>query len=278
MSYRSRANPLSPGVIDLETARRAVAQVAQERDALAQQLQRAQAVVDSLRRQLEARTAESAELARAVRALQARVPADAGQLEEERGRTYEANEKLERLTAKLRRVEAQLQASIEERDVAAAERDRALAATAAAQAETRELGATSPDAERVQRLAADLERVRFHQQQAIVRGVRERTDHLLAELVSVRDSVERALDTVPDSAGSWHDGLLAVLARVDHVFEREGVQVVGRPGERFDPSVHDAVGTLDGPEGTIVETAGSGLVRADGSVVVVAKVLVGRGS
>ncbi|HHO50872.1 MAG TPA: nucleotide exchange factor GrpE [Deltaproteobacteria bacterium] len=266
---------MSPTVVDVETARRAVAQVARERDALAQQLQRSQSMVDSLRRQLEARTAEATELLRTVRALQARVPPAAGELEEERERAEEAHQRLLRLGERLERVETQLATCTQERDVAVAERDQARASLAAARAEAKELGAGSPDAGRAQRLAADLANVKRRQEEAIERGVREQTDHLLVELVSVRDSVLRALDTLPGAASAWHDGLLAVLARVDGVLEREGVHLVGHPGERFDPRVHEAVGTVEGPGGVVVQTVSSGLVREDGSTVVPAKVLVG---
>lgn len=277
MPYRSRSHAQFPSVVDAESARRAIAQVARERDALAQQLQRAQSVVGSLKRQLDARTSESAELARAVRALQGRGPAVAEELEEERARTEEAHRRVEQLAGRLERVVAQLDASVEERDQAIADRDRVSAALAAARAEVRELGVSSPDAGRSQRLAEDLARLRRHQAEAIERGVRSGTDHLLVELVSVRDSVRRALQTLPGTGGSWHDGLLAVLSRVDHVLERDGVHVVGHPGELFDPQVHEAVGSMKGPEGAIVETVSSGLVRADGSVMVPAKVLVGGG-
>ena len=40
MSYRSRRYPLDAGVVDVETARRAIAEVARERDAVVQQLHR----------------------------------------------------------------------------------------------------------------------------------------------------------------------------------------------------------------------------------------------
>lgn len=277
MSIRNRSNSMFPGVVDAESARRAVAQVARERDALAQQLQRAQSVLGSLKRQLDARTAESAELARAVRALQGRGPAVAEELEEERARTEEAHRRIQQLADRHERTEAQLDACVAERDLAIADRDRVSAALAAARAEVRELGVSSPDAGRAQRLAEDLARVRRHQAEAIERGVRSGTDHLLVELISVRDSVRRALASLPGTGGSWHDGLLAVLARVDHVLERDGVHVVGHPGELFDPHVHEAVGSAEGPEGAIVETVSSGLVRSDGSVMVPAKVLVGGG-
>ena len=254
-----------------------MAQVARERDALAQQFQRAQSTISSLKHQLDARTAESAELARAVRALQTRVPRAGRELEQERGRNEEAHRQLLQVTARLEQAKERLEAVCAERDLAIAERDQARAALAATQAEARAIGAASPDVERARRLADDLARLRRHQKEAIERGVSERTDHLLIELVSVRDSVQRALETLPGSASSWHDGLLAVLARVDHVLSQEGVQAIGHPGELFDPRVHEAVGTTEGPAETIVATVSSGLVRVDGSVVVPAKVLVGGG-
>ena len=61
----------------------------------------------------------------------------------------------------------------------------------------------------------------------------------------------------------------------------QGVQVdfsfTGAPGERFDPAVHEAVGTVPGEDGTVRQTVSTGLVRQDGSVIVPAKVLVGTG-
>lgn len=277
MSYRSRSNPLVPGVVDVETARRAVAQVARERDALAHQLQRSQAAVDSLERQLRARTTESTELARALRALQARGPSRAEELEEARERNEEAHQQLQEQARRLERLQEELSASLSERDVAIAERDQARASLEAARAELTELCAHAPDTERAQRLAADLANLQRRQKENIERGVAERTDHLLEELVSVRDSVQRALETLPGSGSTWHDGLLAVLARVDGVLEREGVHVVGQPGEQFDPRVHEAVGKVNGPEGAVVHAVSSGLVREDGRVLVPAKVVVGGG-
>ena len=66
MSYRSRRYPLDAGVVDVETARRAIAEVARERDAVVQQLHRVQAQASALERQLHAQEAENAELLQVV--------------------------------------------------------------------------------------------------------------------------------------------------------------------------------------------------------------------
>lgn len=199
--YRSR-HPHRGGVVDVETARRAVAQVTEERDALARQLRRAQDQLGSLERQLEERQAQS------------------------------------------------------RREVRPTREPAALEA-------------------RIRRLEADLHNLRRHQAEAVERGVRERTDAHLLELVSVHDAVQRALDALPDRDGPWHTGLNAVLDRIDTALAREGLERVGRPGEPFDPRLHEGVGTAPGAPGTIVQTVSSGLVRGDGGVLVPARVVVG---
>lgn len=274
MSFRSRSNPLSHGVVDVETARRAIATVARERDALAQQLQQAQTVVDTLRRQLAARTAEATDLSRALRAVEAQTSSPEA-LEKARAREDEATRLLSRTQSQLDDTRGRLAAVSHERDEAVAEQARLEAALRATRAELQELGTACPDEARAQRLASDLANLRRHQDEAIERGVRAQTDRLLLEVSSVRDSVLRALRSLPGAGGPWHDGLLAVLARIDSVFEREGVVPIGSPGELFDPRLHEAIGNAQGAEGTVVETVSSGLARADGSVLSPAQVLVG---
>jgi len=272
VAYRGRSNPLTPRVVDIDTARRAVAEVARERDALAQQLQRAQARVASLQRQLEARSDENAHLEQAVRALESRAR-PAVEIARERSRfdrqTAELNQQLEQLTDQLEQV-------LQERDELIAQCDRERAARHASEARAQAVPQESPAEERAQRLAADLSNLRRHQAEAIEAGVRGQTNRLLVEIGSVRDSVERALGSLPGQGSAWHDGLVAVLSRIDAVLEREGVHRVGIPGERFDPGLHEAVGTVDdGGTDWVRQTVSSGLVREDGSVVVPAMVLVG---
>ncbi|RME24986.1 MAG: nucleotide exchange factor GrpE, partial [Deltaproteobacteria bacterium] len=245
MSYRR--HPLAPGVVDVATARRAVAEVAQERDALARQLERAQGVIASLQRQLAARNDENAQLTRTVQLLRTQLAEQRAASADTRSAGPSADSRFTRLQqelAALRKQVAALQdevaAARQERDEAIAERDRVQAALDAARAECDALRQASPDGDRVQRLAADLANLRRHQAETIERGIRERTDRLLLELLSVRDSVQRALSWLPEGATAWQDGLNAVRARIDGVLASEGVQAIGAPGERFDPNLHEA--------------------------------------
>ncbi len=278
MTFRRRPYAIRPGSSHLEAYQQAFDKLAREREALSRQLQRCQLERDSLERQLEERLAENHQLRRMIRALEARVPAS-DELEAERERRNRAVARVEALEDRVKHLEAQIESCVQERDEALAARDRMEAALRATEAELDALRHQAPDRERAIRLAADLANLRRHQREAIERGVREQTDRFLLEIASVRDAVERAVEALPDEGSPWHDGLSAVLKRIDSVLEREGVQLLGAPGERFDPRAHEAVGTTPaGPEGYVVDRVSSGLARADGSIIAPARVVVGGGA
>ncbi|HHO53856.1 MAG TPA: nucleotide exchange factor GrpE [Deltaproteobacteria bacterium] len=271
----SRRYPLTQRgeVIDAESARRAIGQVVAQRDALSQQLSRAQSAIASLQHQLEARRDESAHLAQALQAMESRQP-----LSELPGPDPDALRRLQQELAEQRqRAEAaearaeQLQLRCEE---ALAERDREHAARLAAEL-ARVAQAPPPDSDRAQRLAADLANVRRHQDEAIAQGVRQGTVKLLAELASIRDTIDRAIAANPTGSGPWHDGLLAIRSKIDAGLAREGAIPFGSAGERFDPSLHEPLGIAgEGPPDLVHEVVSSGLMLDDGTVVVPARVIV----
>lgn len=251
-------------VVDVEQARAAIRQVMAERDAVAEQLGRAQRAIGSLQRQLEARKAESAHLIEALRAVDARPEDEIEQVQADLG---QARERADRAEQAIRQLEL-------ERDEALAERDRERAARRRAEAALAERPA-DPQGERAQRLAADLANLRRHTDQAIEQGVRQSTLRLLREIVTVRDSVQRALDSLPEGSGPWYDGLLAIRSRVDSVLQSEGVTLLGAAGERFDPNVHEAVAKSEtGQPGTVLQIVSSGMMLEDGTVAEPARVIV----
>lgn len=278
---RYRSSPYGPrgDLIDIETARAAIGQVAEERDALARQLTRAQTAITSLQRQLEARRAEAGHLAQAVRALeaqQARQP-DEQQLDALRRRLLQASEDVSLLRQRSERAEARITQLELERDVAVAERDRERAACLQLETSLAELRIATPEADRAQRLAADLANVRRHRDEAIQHGIRAETGRILAEVASIRDTVARAIDASPERVGPFHDGMLAILSRADALFAREGVTLLGHVGERFDPAVHEAVGTsAQGEPGTVQAVVSSGMQLDDGTLAEPARVIVGE--
>ena len=270
MSRRFRQNALArEEMVSLKAAREAIGKVAAERDAVVQQLNRAQATLTSLQRQLDARRAESAHLEQTIRALEARTQAPvavAPQISERKLRSLQ--DRITQLEEWVRQLEL-------ERDEAIAERDRERAEKKRTQAALAELQDVDPDRERAMRLTADLANMRRNQAQVIQQRVRSETQRLLIEIGSIRDTVERALASGPPVGGPWHDGLLAIRSRVDTVLKREGVTLIGEVGEHFDPKLHEAIGTApgDSPD-TVQEVVSSGLMLDDGSVIVPARVLV----
>ena len=118
--------------------------------------------------------------------------------------------------------------------------------------------------DRYKRAVADLDNYRKRAARDLERLAAERRDALLADWLEVVDAVERALSQRPDSA--LGAGLQAVLEQMDAILARQGVERIGRPGERFDPELHEAIGvreTGEAPDMTVVEVARSGFKLRD---------------
>jgi molecular chaperone GrpE len=132
--------------------------------------------------------------------------------------------------------------------------------------------------DRYKRALADLDNYRKRSARDLQRRIDESTDVLLRDWLEALDSVERALRMEPETLrmepetlrmepeSPLFEGLRAVLAQMDAILERQGVQRIGAAGERFDPERHEAVGvrqTTALPDRTVVEVARSGFARDD---------------
>jgi molecular chaperone GrpE len=153
--------------------------------------------------------------------------------------------------------------------VVSAERD-ALAGALAARP-------TPPEDVGVVALRADLANVRRQRDQEIDRARAEARGEGLARLADVADDLARAVDAHPDHGSAWARGTAALLARVRHQVHQAGGVTFGVAGDRFDPTVHEAVGTARGPADTVVAVHRAGLRLADGTLIRPAAVVVARG-
>ena len=61
----------------------------------------------------------------------------------------------------------------------------------------------------------------------------------VAELLPIIDNLERA--AAIDAEGPLKDGIMMIIKSVEGVFAKLGVEPVGKPGEQFDPNLHNAV-------------------------------------
>jgi molecular chaperone GrpE len=125
----------------------------------------------------------------------------------------------------------------------------------------RDLGAELAQAEdRYKRALADLDNYRKRAGRELEQRLSERGDRINRDWLEAVDSVERAL-RMEAPTNEIAAGLRAVLEQMESILERQGVERVGAPGERFDPELHDAVAIRESdevPDRTIVEVARSG--------------------
>jgi len=126
------------------------------------------------------------------------------------------------------------------------------------------------------RTQADFENYRKRTaQQAAQAGERAKAG-LLREVLPVVDNLERALAAAAESEGPLHEGVKLVLADLQGVLVRAGVESLEPVGERFDPNVHEALSMRpeEGAEpGVVVEVVEKGYRMRD-SVIRPARVVV----
>jgi molecular chaperone GrpE len=118
--------------------------------------------------------------------------------------------------------------------------------------------------DRYKRALADLDNYRKRSARELERQVQQATDSVLRDWFDVVDSVERAIQMEAD--GACREGLEAVLAQIDTVLQRHGLQRIGSPGDRFDPERHEAVAARVAagvPNQTVVDVHRSGFARGE---------------
>ena len=116
------------------------------------------------------------------------------------------------------------------------------------------------------RATADLDNYRkrvIREREEVSRTTRE---NLISALLPAFDNLERALEHSP--AGTpLHDGLLQVQKQFARALGEFGlVEIVAKPGDKFDPNLHEAVSQVESdkrPEGAVIEQLQSGYKLAD---------------
>lgn len=91
---------------------------------------------------------------------------------------------------------------------------------------------------------------------------------VIERLLPVLDDLGRALDSAPAELADqpWVEGIALVRRRLFNTLEQMGVRQVGKVGESFDPTIHDALMTQSGtgsPMGTVVQVTRSGYMLGD---------------
>lgn len=107
-----------------------------------------------------------------------------------------------------------------------------------------------------QRTAADMANMRRRHEQERQEYMRQANAVLIADLLPVLDSFDRALALIPDDLREekWTSGVALVERQLRSVLERAGLQAIEAQGKPFDPNEHEALmqESSDAPEDTVI--------------------------
>ena len=98
--------------------------------------------------------------------------------------------------------------------------------------------------DRALRLQAEMENFRKRQQRLADERVTADRERLLRGFLSVADDLERALNTDGTDVESLRKGVDLTYQALMRLLEREKAEPIQAEGQPFDPSWHEAVGTL----------------------------------
>jgi molecular chaperone GrpE len=126
------------------------------------------------------------------------------------------------------------------------------------------------------RAEADLQNYKRRTDQEKGDLIRYGSAHLIRELLTVLDDLERALASAGDEDSALVQGVELTRRNFVAVLERHGVSEIPALGETFDPNLHEAVMQAPGAENTVVNVVKKGY-RLHDRVLRPAMVAVGTG-
>jgi molecular chaperone GrpE len=116
--------------------------------------------------------------------------------------------------------------------------------------EARELASQLEEANsRLLRVAADFDNYRKRARQEQTDTMRYASATLAERLLPVLDDAQRTLEHVPEGVDEgWLKGLEMTFRQLDEVLGSIGVERIDALGQRFDPSQHEAIGSVESEE------------------------------
>lgn len=107
------------------------------------------------------------------------------------------------------------------------------------------------------RLAADFDNFRKRARQEQLETIQYAGGAIVEKLLPFLDDLHRVLEHAPDGIDeSWLKGLELTVQNLEAMLAEQGVSRISTVGERFDPSLHEAIGTEESaehPEDTILQ-------------------------
>ena len=129
-----------------------------------------------------------------------------------------------------------------------------------------------------QRAQADYANFKKRLEQDKIDAVKYANAGMILKILPVLDDFERAVEHVPPELekAPWVGGINGIARKLENALELVGVTAIKAQGEYFDPNLHEATGSMPGPEGVVVRELSRGYKLGD-RVLRPARVMVGNG-
>lgn len=156
--------------------------------------------------------------------------------------------------------------------------------SSASELQRKEMEALKDDLEmwrdRALRLQAEIENFRKRQRRLAEDQVEANRARLLRNFLMIADDLERALKAAGGENGTLREGVEVTQRSLRQLLKQEGVEPIRAEGEPFDPTWHEAVGTVppeqvDVERGTVVGVTRTGY-RVNGRLLRPARVIVAK--
>ncbi len=156
--------------------------------------------------------------------------------------------------------------------------------TASSQAQREEIEALKDDLEmwrdRALRLQAEIENFRKRQRRLAEDRIEADRGRLLRDFLLIADDLERALKAGSSGNGALREGVEMTQRSLRQLLKQQGVEPIVAEGEVFDPTRHEAVGTVPHQQvgvdkDTVVDVTQTGY-RLNGRLLRPARVIVAK--
>ncbi len=102
--------------------------------------------------------------------------------------------------------------------------------------------------DRILRMAAEMENYRKRTTKEKEDAIKYSTTKFARDIVTVADDLERALESIKDidldgneTTKTLHEGIQLTMRSLSQILERNGIERFDPTGEKFDPTVHEAM-------------------------------------
>jgi len=109
--------------------------------------------------------------------------------------------------------------------------------------------------DRLLRMAAEMENLRKRSLKEREDAIKYSTTKFARDIITVADDLERAIESVKgidfeknDATKTLYDGVELTLRSLTQIFSRNGIERFDPSGEKFDPTMHEAMFEVPDPE------------------------------